>query len=391
MSMQNTNILLCGKTGVGKSSLLNYLLGEDAAGVGHGRPETQEGIFKHPPLHHNNISLTIYDTYGLEPDKEEKWREIIEKEALRNQKNNVRDWFHSVVYCVDAQRARIEDFEVQQILRPLMRNGNRILFVLTKSSLDVHKTDATERVLRQHFPGATVVRVESVVSETYTGKTEQKGREELLEKFLLNMRENILYTAITKYQREAIKDVRKKFVSGVMGYYDEKTSVLSHLDEKLMQEITDFAQNHMKTILDSNIAELSKNIEEAQNILKNVSASLRYGTQIPDILYPLYAIKIDDLWGNDWEDYVASIICSIIIPFGVFFRKYVCGDEVKKVCINYNDKIEEEIKKLAKKMYEHFSIAPMESTYKDLLKEDNVYDVMQLLNNELKGDENVIR
>lgn len=388
MSMQNTNILLCGKTGVGKSSLLNYLLGKDAAGVGHGRPKTQERIFKHPPLHHNNISLTIYDTYGLEPDKEEKWREIIEKEALRNQKNNVRDWFHSVVYCVDAQRARIEDFEVQQILRPLMRNGNRILFVLTKSSLDVHKTDATERVLRQHFPGATVVRVESVVSETYTGKTEQKGREELLEKFLLNMRENILYTAITKYQREAIKDVRKKFVSGVMGYYESSTFLWGSFNKNSIQAVELFAKTWLTSILDKKIEELRSDIEYAKSLAKEAEESIRNGTQTTDILSYLY----DDAFGNFLSTTYNYYICFMVrVVAPQIFQKRLSKDEVKNILIGINENIENKIKEMSGKLYEYFSIVPMESTYKDLVQGDDPYGVMKKLEEELKGDKNVIR
>ena len=39
-SMFTTNILILGKTGVGKSSLLNYLFGDEVAAVGAGRPIT---------------------------------------------------------------------------------------------------------------------------------------------------------------------------------------------------------------------------------------------------------------------------------------------------------------------------------------------------------------
>lgn len=35
-------ILLLGKTGVGKSSFINYFLGKDVAAAGAGRPCTQE-------------------------------------------------------------------------------------------------------------------------------------------------------------------------------------------------------------------------------------------------------------------------------------------------------------------------------------------------------------
>ena len=38
-----TNILIAGKSGVGKSSLLNYIFGEEVAETGAGKPVTAEG------------------------------------------------------------------------------------------------------------------------------------------------------------------------------------------------------------------------------------------------------------------------------------------------------------------------------------------------------------
>ena len=44
------NVLLIGKSGAGKSALLNYLLGEEAELTGSGKPVTGKGVFPHDDL-----------------------------------------------------------------------------------------------------------------------------------------------------------------------------------------------------------------------------------------------------------------------------------------------------------------------------------------------------
>ena len=360
-------------------------MGKYAAPVGHGKPTTGEGIYKCPPLEHNNISFTIYDSYGLEAGKEKRWREIIEQEIQSNQAKDIRDWFHSIVYCVDAQRARVEDFEID-FLRHLMADGNRVLFVLTKSSLDPKKTEATSKVLRQEFPQVTQVSVESVAEETYAGKTVPKGREELLKKFILNMRENILYKAIAKYQREAIADVRSHFTSGVFEFFDKETSIVSHFGEELMQKITDSARNLLKSILDKHTNILFRDIEGTQSLLTQTGAALQQGTSLPSFLAPCYTINFDDFWDNSSGDYFATIMASIIFPLGLLVRKDIYKDKIREGCVKANDKAEQKIKELTTKMYEYLSIPQImkEQTYGEIIKKGDLSALLDKVEKDLQ-------
>ena len=76
----NVNLLVLGKTGVGKSSLLNYLFGEAVAPTGAGRPVTGQGLFRCRPFAYRNLSITVYDSWGLEPDKTEQWERLVQEE-----------------------------------------------------------------------------------------------------------------------------------------------------------------------------------------------------------------------------------------------------------------------------------------------------------------------
>ena len=59
------NIMLLGRTGVGKSSFINYLIGEDVSKVGTGMPVTQSfQAYTYDNV--NGIPLQIFDSKGLE-------------------------------------------------------------------------------------------------------------------------------------------------------------------------------------------------------------------------------------------------------------------------------------------------------------------------------------
>ena len=64
--MENcANILLLGKTGVGKSSFINYFIGQPLAKVGDGRPVTQD-YFTPYEIADGEYPIRIFDTKGLE-------------------------------------------------------------------------------------------------------------------------------------------------------------------------------------------------------------------------------------------------------------------------------------------------------------------------------------
>ncbi|MBQ9490004.1 MAG: 50S ribosome-binding GTPase, partial [Lachnospiraceae bacterium] len=70
--MRKANIIVIGKTGAGKSTLINSLLGERVADTGMGTAITQENkkydrqIIAIDGL---PINISVYDTVGLELDK----------------------------------------------------------------------------------------------------------------------------------------------------------------------------------------------------------------------------------------------------------------------------------------------------------------------------------
>lgn len=68
------NILVIGKTGVGKSSFINYFLGQDVAETGTGKPVTKPGFYEFS-FAMEGFPVILYDSWGLEADKYQEWTE----------------------------------------------------------------------------------------------------------------------------------------------------------------------------------------------------------------------------------------------------------------------------------------------------------------------------
>ena len=75
INKEKVNIIVAGKTGVGKSSLINYIFGKEVAKVGDGQPVTQE--IQEYDLENDNI--TLFDTKGIEAKDYEKTLDNIKK------------------------------------------------------------------------------------------------------------------------------------------------------------------------------------------------------------------------------------------------------------------------------------------------------------------------
>ncbi|MCW6661153.1 50S ribosome-binding GTPase [Aerococcaceae bacterium NML201209] len=111
--MPPINIIVAGKTGSGKSTLINALFRENIAQTGIGQPITQELI----RLTKEGVPLTLYDTRGLELNQEVQQQvqaDLLSLIATQQDKGE-REAIHVVYYCINAMGSRIEPFEIELI------------------------------------------------------------------------------------------------------------------------------------------------------------------------------------------------------------------------------------------------------------------------------------
>ena len=130
------NILLMGYTGVGKSTLLNYLAGETLAeaGISSSAGGMTRGINKYP-ITLSGQPCVVSDSEGLEAKNERYWNDLMSKELLDDDcEKDISDWYHIVVYCIGANGGRVQDIEIDMMHR-LDEAGYGVVVALTKSDL----------------------------------------------------------------------------------------------------------------------------------------------------------------------------------------------------------------------------------------------------------------
>lgn len=110
--MGHVNLIISGKTGVGKSTLLNAAFREDLAAVGIGEPVTPEIRMYQDTK--GEYPLRIYDTMGLELSAERQEFAIQQIKELCDKKKatgNMDDTIHVMWYCIHGNGARFEPYE----------------------------------------------------------------------------------------------------------------------------------------------------------------------------------------------------------------------------------------------------------------------------------------
>ncbi len=125
------NAAIVGITGVGKSTLLNYLFGEQVAATGVGRPVTQRGFHSYD-FTINDLPVKLFDSWGLEIDMVDEWMKSLDEElSLRGTDRPAEEWFHTILYCISAA-GRVQGRD-SKIIKRFLDSKYQVIVILTKA------------------------------------------------------------------------------------------------------------------------------------------------------------------------------------------------------------------------------------------------------------------
>lgn len=168
--MEMGNVLVIGNSGVGKSTLINAVIGTEDAETGIG----YEGTTKNINIYLNEeIGLRLVDTAGFEPAFIKKMKVI--QEVQKWSKQSVTDEDHSINviwFCIDGTSSKLFDDTIKNLMRATsIWKSVPIIVVITKSYSVPEREQNIELVkkvfYRQKKAGANLREIIPVVAATY--------------------------------------------------------------------------------------------------------------------------------------------------------------------------------------------------------------------------------
>ena len=314
------NLLILGQTGVGKSSLINALFGRKVAESRVGPPVPIEKGIKEYPTELDGKKVNLFDTEGIEVDKVPKFKEMIDK-ALKERRvdKDIKDWFHSVTYCVQAGGYKIQDFDIE-IIKQFVDEGYNVIIALTKSDqLGKAKREEFIEIIKKEVKEATK---KDIMVITVAGDPEQ----------LDHMTEKPKPSGLEEYKAAILISWREIFINRIPLHIIEKLkkdilNAKSNAPRK-GKELSNKIQKHFSNILNTNIQKyVRESIEKYYNINVDIlaaSKNINLSSRKLDLNFysELYGSGTIEFWTDFFSDleyfeFVDRIKLILLVPLAI--------------------------------------------------------------------------
>jgi uncharacterized protein (DUF697 family)/predicted GTPase len=170
------NIIVAGRTGVGKTTLIGAIFGKEVGNTLMGRPRTRGRIW-YPEQPGEADILRLCDTEGLEMERYKETLDGLKREIeARNASRDAFDHIHVAWLCIDEPSLTVQPGE-EALVKLLDREGIPVIAVLTKAGMAPQFRDKVAELL----PGVrAVVRVRAAPIIIEGQAFPQMGLDELL-------------------------------------------------------------------------------------------------------------------------------------------------------------------------------------------------------------------
>ncbi len=212
-NLKQLNIIVAGKTGVGKSTLINSVFRENLAETGIGKPVTTHMT----RYSKKNFPLSIYDTRGFELGKDAQKdvkKEILDTIRKGHASKDVNETIHCIWYCINTASDRIEPEEIawlRDFAQENLETQVPVIIVLTKSFSNKHAEQMRNMILNENLAVCQVVSVlaadyeidEDYVKKAYGLDTLIQIMGEVLPEELQDTLQNVQIASLEQKKRRA--------------------------------------------------------------------------------------------------------------------------------------------------------------------------------------------
>ncbi len=212
-SLTKLNIVVCGKTGVGKSTLINSVFRENLATTGIGRPVTDKMRLISKP----DFPLNIYDTRGFELGSDEvqdkTMQEILSVMKDGYKSKDINSYIHCMWYCINATSDRFEEEERKWLAKFLQQRQTMdipVIVVITKAVSRKQAEALKNSILDENLDVTNVIPVlaqDYEIDDEYTKKA--YGLDVLIQHMCEVLPEE-LHDTLQNVQKVALKEKKKR-------------------------------------------------------------------------------------------------------------------------------------------------------------------------------------
>lgn len=312
------NVVVLGKTGVGKTSLINYLYGQEIGLTGDGKPIQAEFI----PLDFeiNEQLVRVFDSEGITAGNASAWDEKLELFlAQYGIDKPPTEWLHAIFYCFAVGGSRIEEFEIE-LIRRLLENNYRLTVVFTKADQS-HKEaiyglqKCLNEAVDRRLPIITVC---SVAGERLDGsEIKQFGKAELEGQIYLDFWNSICQRLPERCELLALQmiDEWEKAQRSEIDHLVSAGCNLDYIYSKLKDRTARFSK-----ALNHQIADMvNREIEETMEMFDAFSTALKYP---PDWVQEFTKIKFGVNFYSYTKGNVGSVIGSVFSLGTIFTNNW---------------------------------------------------------------------